>query len=118
VGKDIQESTGLDCNDNTFERNAARRFEHFVLSRIPAWPWIDSSPKAVPAATTRHRDVAWARNKAERSRRIQRLSEVMLVRHLDPQIGRCHTSGRRKNACTPNSSAPAPRLRLPACLPM
>lgn len=35
---------------------------------------------------TRHRDVAEARNKAERTRRIQWLSEGMLARHLYPDL--------------------------------
>src|SRR5690606_7512695 len=35
---------------------------------------------------TRHRDVAQARNKAERAQRIQWLSEGMLARHLSPDL--------------------------------
>jgi hypothetical protein len=49
-------------------------------------PWERIKLQEEEFFATRHRDVADARNKAERSQRIQWLSEGMLARHLFPQV--------------------------------
>ena len=48
-------------------------------------PWERIKLQEEEFFATRHRDVAQAKNKAERSQRIQWLSEGMLARHLLPQ---------------------------------
>lgn len=48
-------------------------------------PWERIKLQEEEFFATRHRDVAEAKNKAERSQRIQWLSEGMLARHLFPQ---------------------------------
>ena len=50
----------------------------------PPWERIKMQEEEIFA--TCHRDVAEARNKAERSQRIQWLSEGMLARHLFPEL--------------------------------
>lgn len=49
-------------------------------------PWERIKLQEEEFFATRHRDVAEAKNKAERSQRIQWLSEGMLARHLFPQL--------------------------------
>ncbi|MDD5035043.1 MAG: N-6 DNA methylase, partial [Methylococcaceae bacterium] len=49
-------------------------------------PWERIKLQEEEFFATRHRDVAEAKNKAERSQRIQWLSEGMLARHLFPQV--------------------------------
>ena len=49
-------------------------------------PWERIKLQEEEFFATRHRDVAQARNKAERSQRIQWLSEGMLARHLFPEL--------------------------------
>ncbi len=49
-------------------------------------PWERIKLQEEEFFATRHRDVAEARNKAERAQRIQWLSEGMLVRHLYPDL--------------------------------
>lgn len=49
-------------------------------------PWERIKLQEEEFFATRHRDVAQARNKAERSQRIQWLSEGMLAKHLFPQM--------------------------------
>lgn len=49
-------------------------------------PWERIKLQEEEFFATRHRDVAEAKNKAERSQRIQWLSEGMLAKHLFPQI--------------------------------
>ncbi|EQD54603.1 type II DNA modification enzyme, partial [mine drainage metagenome] len=49
-------------------------------------PWERIKLQEEEFFATRHRDVAQARNKAERSQRIQWLSEGMLARHLLPEL--------------------------------
>jgi hypothetical protein len=49
-------------------------------------PWERIKLQEEEFFATRHRDVAEARNKAERAQRIQWLSEGMLARHLYPQL--------------------------------
>lgn len=49
-------------------------------------PWERIKLQEEEFFATRHRDVFDAKNKAERSRRIQWLSEGMLAKHLYPQI--------------------------------
>lgn len=49
-------------------------------------PWERIKLQEEEFFATRHRDVAQARNKAERAQRIQWLSEGMLVRHLYPDL--------------------------------
>ncbi|WP_310637702.1 Eco57I restriction-modification methylase domain-containing protein [Delftia acidovorans] len=49
-------------------------------------PWERIKLQEEEFFATRHRDVAEARNKAERTRRIQWLSEGMLARHLYPDL--------------------------------
>lgn len=50
-------------------------------------PWERIKLQEEEFFATRHRDVALAKNKAERSQRIQWLSEGMLAKHLFPQLG-------------------------------
>jgi len=57
-------------------------------------PWERIKLQEEEFFATRHRDVAEARNKAERAQRIQWLSEGMLARHLHPEL----TSVDRKDA--------------------
>lgn len=49
-------------------------------------PWERIKLQEEEFFATRHRDVAEARNKAERAQRIQWLSEGMLARHLYPEL--------------------------------
>ncbi len=49
-------------------------------------PWERIKLQEEEFFATRHRDVAQARNKAERAQRIQWLSEGMLARHLYPDL--------------------------------
>ncbi len=49
-------------------------------------PWERIKLQEEEFFATRHRDVAAARNKAERAQRIQWLSEGMLARHLHPDL--------------------------------
>lgn len=49
-------------------------------------PWERIKLQEEEFFATRHRDVAQARNKAERAQRIQWLSEGMLARHLYPEL--------------------------------
>ena len=49
-------------------------------------PWERIKLQEEEFFATRHRDVAEARNKAERSQRIQWLAEGMLARHLFPEL--------------------------------
>jgi hypothetical protein len=49
-------------------------------------PWERIKLQEEEFFATRHRDVAQARNKAERAQRIQWLSEGMLARHLAPDL--------------------------------
>jgi hypothetical protein len=49
-------------------------------------PWERIKLQEEEFFATRHRDVAEAKNKAERNQRIQWLSEGMLARHLFPQV--------------------------------
>ncbi|QJE00476.1 N-6 DNA methylase [Massilia forsythiae] len=49
-------------------------------------PWERIKLQEEEFFATRHRDVAGARNKAERTKRIQWLSEGMLARHLYPDL--------------------------------
>ncbi|MHC9166380.1 Eco57I restriction-modification methylase domain-containing protein [Pseudomonas aeruginosa] len=49
-------------------------------------PWERIKLQEEEFFATRHRDVAEARNKAERTQRIQWLSEGMLARHLYPEL--------------------------------
>ena len=49
-------------------------------------PWERIKLQEEEFFATRHRDVAEARNKAERSQRIQWLAEGMLARHLYPEL--------------------------------
>ena len=49
-------------------------------------PWERIKLQEEEFFATRHRDVAEARNKAERTKRIQWLSEGMLARHLYPDL--------------------------------
>ena len=49
-------------------------------------PWEHVELKEEEFFATRHRDVAEAKNKAERSQRIQWLAEGMLARHLFPDL--------------------------------
>jgi hypothetical protein len=49
-------------------------------------PWERIKLQEEEFFATRHRDVALAKNKAERSQRIQWLSEGMLVQHLFPEL--------------------------------
>ncbi|WP_276268432.1 Eco57I restriction-modification methylase domain-containing protein, partial [Cupriavidus basilensis] len=49
-------------------------------------PWERIKLQEEEFFATRHRDVAQARNKAERAQRIQWLSEGMLARHLFPEL--------------------------------
>jgi hypothetical protein len=49
-------------------------------------PWERIKLQEEEFFATRHRDVAQARNKAERSQRIQWLSEGMLAKHLFPEL--------------------------------
>lgn len=49
-------------------------------------PWERIKLQEEEFFATRHRDVAQARNKAERAQRIQWLSEGMLARHLSPDL--------------------------------
>ncbi|PAT41769.1 Eco57I restriction-modification methylase domain-containing protein [Vandammella animalimorsus] len=49
-------------------------------------PWERIKLQEEEFFATRHRDVATARNKAERNQRIQWLSEGMLARHLYPDL--------------------------------
>jgi len=49
-------------------------------------PWERIKLQEEEFFATRHRDVAQARNKAERAQRIQWLSEGMLTRHLYPDL--------------------------------
>lgn len=49
-------------------------------------PWERIKLQEEEFFATRHRDVAEAKNKAERSQRIQWLSEGMLAKHLSPQL--------------------------------
>lgn len=49
-------------------------------------PWERIKLQEEEFFATRHRDVAEAKNKAERSQRIQWLSEGMLAKHLFPQL--------------------------------
>ncbi|WON72911.1 Eco57I restriction-modification methylase domain-containing protein [Nitrosospira sp. Is2] len=49
-------------------------------------PWERIKLQEEEFFATRHRDVAQAKNKAERSQRIQWLSEGMLAKHLFPQL--------------------------------
>lgn len=49
-------------------------------------PWERIKLQEEEFFATRHRDVAQARNKAERTQRIQWLSEGMLARHLYPDL--------------------------------
>ncbi|HEL7750911.1 TPA: N-6 DNA methylase [Stenotrophomonas maltophilia] len=49
-------------------------------------PWERIKLQEEEFFATRHRDVAEARNKAERAQRIQWLSEGMLARHLFPEL--------------------------------
>lgn len=49
-------------------------------------PWERIKLQEEEFFATRHRDVAEAKNKAERSQRIQWLSEGMLAKHLYPQL--------------------------------
>ncbi|HYP82803.1 Eco57I restriction-modification methylase domain-containing protein [Variovorax sp.] len=49
-------------------------------------PWEHVELKEEEFFATRHRNVAEARNKAERAQRIQWLSEGMLARHLHPEL--------------------------------
>lgn len=49
-------------------------------------PWERIKLQEEEFFATRHRDVAEARNKAERAQRIQWLSEGMLARHLSPDL--------------------------------
>ncbi|WP_416770635.1 Eco57I restriction-modification methylase domain-containing protein [Pseudomonas sp. RHF3.3-3] len=49
-------------------------------------PWERVKLQEEEFFATRHRDVAEARNKAERAQRIQWLSEGMLARHLHPEL--------------------------------
>ena len=49
-------------------------------------PWERIKLQEEEFFATRHRDVANARNKAERAQRIQWLSEGMLARHLHPDL--------------------------------
>ncbi|WP_444437557.1 Eco57I restriction-modification methylase domain-containing protein [Pseudomonas sp. A6] len=49
-------------------------------------PWERIKLQEEEFFATRHRDVAKARNKAERAQRIQWLSEGMLARHLHPDL--------------------------------
>jgi hypothetical protein len=49
-------------------------------------PWERIKLQEEEFFATRHRDVAEAKNKAERAQRIQWLSEGMLARHLYPQV--------------------------------
>jgi len=49
-------------------------------------PWERIKLQEEEFFATRHRDVAQARNKAERTQRIQWLSEGMLARHLHPDL--------------------------------
>ncbi|WEE75744.1 N-6 DNA methylase [Comamonas testosteroni] len=49
-------------------------------------PWERIKLQEEEFFATRHRDVAEARNKAERAQRIQWLSEGMLARHLAPDL--------------------------------
>jgi hypothetical protein len=55
-------------------------------------PWERIKLQEEEFFATRHRDVAEARNKAERVQRIQWLSEGMLARHLYPELG--HTDNK------------------------
>lgn len=50
-------------------------------------PWERIKLQEEEFFATRHRDVALAKNKAERSQRIQWLSEGMLAQHLFPELG-------------------------------
>lgn len=50
-------------------------------------PWERIKLQEEEFFATRHRDVALAKNKAERSLRIQWLSEGMLAQHLFPELG-------------------------------
>jgi len=50
-------------------------------------PWERIKLQEEEFFATRHRDVALAKNKAERSQRIQWLSEGMLAQHLFPEMG-------------------------------
>lgn len=51
-------------------------------------PWERIKLQEEEFFATRHRDIAEARNKAERAQRIQWLSEGMLARHLYPDLAR------------------------------
>lgn len=51
-------------------------------------PWERIKLQEEEFFATRHRDVAEARNKAERAQRIQWLSEGVLSRHLSPDLAR------------------------------
>lgn len=60
-------------------------------------PWERIKLQEEEFFATRHRDVAQARNKAERAQRIQWLSEGMLARHLYPELAHGEDEEDKKN---------------------
>jgi hypothetical protein len=81
-------------------------------------PWERIKLQEEEFFATRHHDVAEARNKADRTKRIQWLSEGMLARDLYPDLAQATHEDEAEKVCTMNSSLPAAQRKRPASLPM